>query len=308
VTIELSVIIPAHNPRRDYLARVLEALRAQTLPQQDWELLIVDNQSDPAVESFVDLHWHSRAKVVREHKLGLTCARVRGFSDSSGKIVVLVDDDNVLAPDFLEAALTIAREFPFIGTWGGCIVPEYEQPSAAPPSELDSLLTLRQVSYDMWSNDPDHHASTPWGAGLCVRRAVAEAYCREVAANANRASLDLKGGILLYGGDTDIAYTGCRMGFAKGVFTRLHVTHLIPANRCTADYLCRVAHGRGYSEVLHGYALSGVVPSEEPLSLAALVRQFRTILRPRLLRSIAFAHRRGRQKAFQDLTVARDRL
>ena len=48
---QLSVIICCHNPRRDYLARVLEALKAQTLSTNNWELLVVDNASEDPVSA-----------------------------------------------------------------------------------------------------------------------------------------------------------------------------------------------------------------------------------------------------------------
>ena len=41
----ISVVIPTHNPRMDYLRRVLEALRGQTLPREQWEIIVVDNGS-----------------------------------------------------------------------------------------------------------------------------------------------------------------------------------------------------------------------------------------------------------------------
>ena len=41
----LSVIIPTHNPKWNYLRQVLEALAAQTLDHSQWELVIVDNAS-----------------------------------------------------------------------------------------------------------------------------------------------------------------------------------------------------------------------------------------------------------------------
>ena len=44
--IEVSVVIPTHNPRRDYLAQTLEALAAQTLAPEKWELVVVDNKSE----------------------------------------------------------------------------------------------------------------------------------------------------------------------------------------------------------------------------------------------------------------------
>lgn len=301
MTTDLSVIIPVHNPRRDYLGRVLDALRGQSLPKERWELLVVDNRSDRPVASWLDLGWHQHAAVVREEELGLTRARVRGLRETGGRIAIFVDDDNVLAPDYLEQALDVGEAFPFLGTWGGCIDPEFERPDSAPPHELYSLLTLREVSADLWSNDPGHHDSTPWGAGLCVRREVAEAYVREIVANPARASLDLKGNTLVYSGDTDIAYTGCRVGLAKGVFSRLRVIHLIPAQRCTATYLCRVAQGRGYSEVLHTYLMLGVLPTPDKIDLRQALRYVGSLLKPSIQRSTAFAHLRGRRRAFRDL-------
>ncbi|MGA2852681.1 MAG: glycosyltransferase, partial [Verrucomicrobiota bacterium] len=53
--LEISIIICTHNPREDYLRRVLEALRAQTLPARDWELLLVDNASEKPLASRFDL-------------------------------------------------------------------------------------------------------------------------------------------------------------------------------------------------------------------------------------------------------------
>jgi glycosyltransferase involved in cell wall biosynthesis len=42
----ISAVICTHNPRRDYLERTLQALKSQTLPLPDWELVIVDNASE----------------------------------------------------------------------------------------------------------------------------------------------------------------------------------------------------------------------------------------------------------------------
>jgi|GEM_PF-159128 len=152
----ISVVIPTHNPREDYLARVIEALRQQTLPRERWELVVVDNgsraplragvglQDDgttgpqdggtslpshvPTFPPFteIDLSWHPNARIVQEEKLGLTFARLRGFAEAKGELIVMVDDDNVLAPDYLETAVRIARDHPMLGAFGGKCLPEFE--------------------------------------------------------------------------------------------------------------------------------------------------------------------------------------
>src|SRR5262249_1907597 len=113
----LSVIICTHNPRRDYFSRCLEGLRAERFPHSQWELVVVDNASDELLEGRVDLSWHPAARVVREETQGLTSARLRGIRESRGDFLIFVDDDNVLDPDFLEMAVRIARERPFLGSW-----------------------------------------------------------------------------------------------------------------------------------------------------------------------------------------------
>ena len=298
----LSVVIPAHNPREDHMRLVLDALRQQSLPVARWELVVVDNQSAPPLQGRLDLGWHPHAVIVREERVGLTHARVAGFARARGDLTVLVDDDNALAPDYLEQVLRISAEFPFVAVWGGAINPQYEEPNLAPPASLRSLLTLREVNADLWSNDPDHHASTPWGAGLCMRREVFERYAEELVANPRRYDLDLKGAVLLYGGDTDIAYTACRMGHAKGVFRALTLTHLIPSGRCTEEHLCRVSYGRGYSEMLHHLSLFGRLPPLDAGFGQWARIQYRHLKLPALERAVDRAHLQGRGDAFRELS------
>ena len=65
----LSVIICTHNPRLDYLRRVLAALQNQTLSSGEWELVMVDNASHTPLSGTIDLSWHPQGRVVREENL-----------------------------------------------------------------------------------------------------------------------------------------------------------------------------------------------------------------------------------------------
>ena len=116
---DISVILCTHNPRRDYLCRTVDALRGQSLAGDQWELLVIDNCSDTPLADYLDLSWKDNSRIVVEEKLGLTHARLRGIEESCGELLVFVDDDNVLDADYLEVALRIARERPFLGSWSG---------------------------------------------------------------------------------------------------------------------------------------------------------------------------------------------
>ena len=125
--VTLSVIIPAHNPDRSRMRRVLEALRLQDLPTSEWELILVDNRStEPLEADALELRWHASARVVRENSIGLTHARVRGFREAQGELCVLVDDDNLFARDFLLRARDIATRCEQVGVFGGPVLPEFE--------------------------------------------------------------------------------------------------------------------------------------------------------------------------------------
>jgi GT2 family glycosyltransferase len=118
-----SVILCTHNPRPAYLQRVLDGLAQQTLDAAQWEFLIIDNASKNPLEGSVDLSFHQPSRMIREETVGLTAARLRGIRESTSKVLVFIDDDNVLAPDYLTHVATIDREWPVLGTWGGQILP-----------------------------------------------------------------------------------------------------------------------------------------------------------------------------------------
>ena len=281
----------------DYLARVIDALRQQTLPRERWELVVVDNASKEMADGRLDLRWHPHAKIVREERLGLTNARLRGFAEAAGEVIVLVDDDNVLAPDYLEQVVRISREYPFLGTWSGSLELELEEGSPEPPRELRHLLCERAPVKDVWSNDRSNFAATPWGAGECIRCEVAMAYADKVAREPRRRQLDLQGEQLVYGGDTDIAYTGLAMGLGMGVFTSLRITHLTPKSRCTEEYLLKNYEAHAYSEVLHYWVEHGTTPEQRTDLRGRIGEVARRLLGSSLERKMSTARSRGLKAA-----------
>lgn len=246
----ISVIICTHNPRADYLERVIEALKSQTLPMEKWEVLLIDNASDQQLSSKVDLSWHPNARHVREEQLGLTSARLRGIQEAEAETLIFVDDDNVLNSDYLEAALKISEAWSMLGAWSGQIRPDFEEQPPEWTKPYWYMIAIREFGRDQWSNLIHEDTTTPCGAGLCVRRVVAEKYAELVRDQSERATMDRKGKLLTSCGDSDIAFTACDIGLGKGVFVSLKLTHLIPAYRIQEDYLLKLAEGIAYSKAI----------------------------------------------------------
>src|SRR5216683_5519979 len=246
----LSVIICTHNPRSDYLRRCIGGLRGQTLPYSWWELVVVDNRSDEVVAHRIDLSWHPEVRIVREETLGLTPARLRGIRETSGELLVFVDDDNMLDADFLQIALRTAKEKPFLGSWSGQCRPGFEEPPPEWTRRYWGSLVIREFDNDVWSNLPRLPESMPCGAGLCVRRGVALRYLHLHESGKRSFQFDRTGDSLLSGGDNDLAACACDIGLGVGLIASLKLTHLISPERLTEDYLVRLAEGIFFSAVI----------------------------------------------------------
>lgn len=295
----LSVVICTHNPRADYLARTLDGLRAQSLPAGVWELVIVDNASREPVDSHPDFSWQPATRVVREAELGLTAARLRGIAEARADLLVLVDDDNVLAPDYLARGVEQSRSWPQLGAWGcGHFTPEWESPPPAEFTDYLAYLAVHHAPRDCWSNRLFDYPATPAGAGMFVRTPVARRYADLVRNDERRKLLDRSGEGLAGCGDFDLALTAIDLGFGVGIFTTLKMIHLMPRGRVEESYLLRLVEGHAYSTVLL-HSLRDPNFSAPRRSLRRVVQEFRLrrALRPIPLK-IHDARRRGENRAW----------
>lgn len=246
----LTVVLCTHNPRADYLSRTLAGLAEQTLALADWELLIVDNLCDQPIAERRGLGWRADTRIVVEPKLGLTPARLRGIREARGELLVFVDDDNVLDPPYLEHAQRISAEHAFLGAWSGQCIGEFEAPPPEWTRRYWGNLCIRQFDQVIWSNLPRLPDTMPAGAGLCIRRSVAEHYLELHFSGRRSFQFDRRGSSLLSGGDNDLAACACRLGMGVGLFPQLRLLHLIPPQRLTAHYLARLAEAIAFSSVL----------------------------------------------------------
>jgi glycosyltransferase involved in cell wall biosynthesis len=300
--IKISVIICSHNPREEHIRRTLQALRIQTLPASEWELLVIDNASQSPLSERLDISWHPDSRHLQEPKLGKLNAWLLGMRQARSDILLFVDDDNVLAPDYLEQALALGAEWPFVGAWGGSILPEYEKPLPEWVGDQVWRITVVEVKEDVWSNLREDLVNFPVGAGLCIRRQVAQKYVERCESNSVSAMLDRSGKGLGGYGDIDLVYCALDLGLGKGKSPRLRLTHLIPSNRLTLDYF--VCHSESDAASMMLFRASRGLPVEEPRPIG-LIESLRWLVHrlihriPREQYEISKAHHRGLQKGWE---------
>jgi glycosyltransferase involved in cell wall biosynthesis len=202
---------------------------------------------------------------VREEQLGLTNARLRSFSESQGEIVVCVDDDNVLDPDYLTQVLLAFETDAQLGAVGGKAIARYE---AAPPAwfaGLDISLGCRDLGdaplRASWSGiaaeNRQYPICAPIGAGMAIRRAAFAAYVAATRSDPKRKRLGRRGSDLASGEDNDIIMSVLEQGLLVAYLPQLRLDHLIPAHRLTPEYLARYAYSsnRTWVQVLDVHGL-----------------------------------------------------
>ena len=269
---ELSVIICTYNPKIKVLQRVLDALGKQTLRREAWELVIIDNNSSDNIASALA----TEEAIIREERPGLANARIRGLQETSGEIIVFVDDDNVLREDYLEKALQYMQIYSPVGAIGGKAIAEYEK---APPAWFDDLNIslgcrdlgdqIKTTAFHQEGATPvrvsEYPAFSPIGTGLVIRRTAMQAYWEAVEHDNKRRAFGRTGKALISGEDNDIILTLLNHGWEVGYFPELYVTHLIGADRVQPSYLARMNYASSKSWVqvlaLHGITIWPSIPA-----------------------------------------------
>jgi glucosyl-dolichyl phosphate glucuronosyltransferase len=100
--VEICVIICSFN-RCNYLPKLLESLKTQTLSKERFEILIVDNNSTDHTRKVISTFQESlpNLKYIFEPRQGLSIARNRGMSETESPLVVYIDDDAYAEPEWL---------------------------------------------------------------------------------------------------------------------------------------------------------------------------------------------------------------
>ena len=166
-------------------------------------------------------------RVVREHQLGLGHAHARGFAEASGQLVTWVEDDNWIAPDWLELVSRTMEEHPEVGALGGFNEPVCE---ISPPPWLERF----QYAYAAGPQGPARGDVTAsrgflWGAGLTVRKGAWD----QLVGQGFRLQLPDRQGSTSFnsGGDSEICFALRLSGWRLWFEPRLRLRHFLPGHR-----------------------------------------------------------------------------
>lgn len=94
---DISVIIPTYNEEK-YLTKTLESIRNQKT-NLDYEIIVSDCDSE---DRTVEVAKKYADKIVKSKKRSIASARNTGAKYAKGELLVFVDADTILMPDYLD--------------------------------------------------------------------------------------------------------------------------------------------------------------------------------------------------------------
>lgn len=236
--IRLSIVICTYNPLSKHFNQVIDCI-GKAIENETVDCIIVDNSSVPEIRSRKDIRIPPWARVIREMKSGQIYARIAGARESRSDWIIYVDDDNLLAPNFISAAREYILNFPNAGVFTSSISPVYETEPESWTRKYTQFLAISSHKTDVESGDP-FGGTLPIGAGMIVKKEVMDAYEIELETEPAFQNLGRTDESLLSGDDTHIGLIAMKLKRTCVLCKNLHVKHLIPNNRLELEYIRKI--------------------------------------------------------------------
>jgi glucosyl-dolichyl phosphate glucuronosyltransferase len=170
---KVSVIICSYNRER-YIKAALESMVAQDFSPDDFEAIVVDNNSKDNTEavcrSFISQHSTHNLLYLTETAQGSSFARNTGAQAAKGEVLCFMDDDAVAEKDFVATVWNFYTAHRDTGGFGGRIIPRYIPSEPAWMSHfVSSLVGNFDYSADITEFKPNKY---PLESNMAVPKKV----------------------------------------------------------------------------------------------------------------------------------------
>ncbi|MBC6697793.1 glycosyltransferase [Hymenobacter puniceus] len=246
----VTFLICTHNGATR-LADTLRHIAAQQVTNGiAWEVLIVSNaSSDNTIEVALNLretlHIQVPFRVLEEPVAGKENALIRGFNEAAYEYIVIIDDDNWIAPNYLELVNEIMSAHPEIGVLGAHAEGMFE---ITPPAWFEQFQAVYAVGpQNGGQNGPlPAHEGYLYGAGSVVRKSA----WQKLLEHGFRFTTSTKRGkIIVSGEDVELGDALQLAGYKLWYDDRLRFKHFMFKERLTWNYLMRIGQGTASSQL-----------------------------------------------------------
>ncbi|MGJ3236007.1 glycosyltransferase [Marivirga sp.] len=240
----ISVIVCTYN-RQEYLPYCLKYLANQSADNNNFEVLIIDNNSTDSTaniaKDFIKLNPQLVVKYFSEKNKGLTHARNRGIKEAKGEILSFIDDDAFVDYNFIKETKNYFDENQAVSAIGGKILPVYE---VKEPKWMSKYLLTLVAALDM-GNAPKKFKGRkfPIGANMAFRSKVFKEY------GLFNTDLGRRGDVLEGGEEKELFLRLKKHKEIIHYVPKVKVDHIIPEKRLTMKYIKGLGIGVGSSEI-----------------------------------------------------------
>ncbi|KYD19077.1 glycosyltransferase family 2 protein [Saccharococcus caldoxylosilyticus] len=236
----VSVVICTYNRVR-FLASCIESVLKNNVDKEFYEILVIDNNSsdntEEVVKSLAQNNPHIR--YVKESKVGLSYARNRGIEEAKGDIIVFIDDDVEVAPNYVEEIISFFNKYPDAVCAGGKVIPvwHFEKPTWF-SSEFASIIG--ETTYGEETRVLKFR-EYPIGCNMIFKK---EIFNKIGLFNNN---LGIKGNELYLGEEVDICDRILKLGYKIYYLPRASVYHRVHRNKVDKEYILKRLTLEGHS-------------------------------------------------------------
>lgn len=241
----ISVIICTYN-RAKYIYNVLKSVADGALPASMYEIVVVNNNSSDNTEAECRrfrLAYPNVAMVYcEEREQGLSHARNSGIKNSSGNILVFVDDDALVNDGYLKSYFDFFDRHEAAMAAGGPIIPLYD--GCKEPLWM-SHYTRQLITGKLWLGSKEKEFpgdAFPGGGNAAYRRVVFEKV------GLFNVELGRKGESLIGAEEKDLFDRLKTRGLKFFYLPNSILYHLIPPTKLTDEYFERLSYSIGVSE------------------------------------------------------------
>lgn len=240
----LSIIICSYN-RASYISDALTSLYGQSSGLDDFEVIIVDNNSiDNTKEVYAQwrqTNTNGQFTFISETKQGASFARNTGAAIAKGEWVCFMDDDAVATTDYVKNIIKHIQDQPFIVGFGGRIIPKY---IPGEPKWMSYYVSSLVGNFDYAPTAcAFENGKYPLESNMIVKKSV---YDQIGGFNVNLPGVV---GTLRIGGEgKELFYKIIALGHTIYYDPSICVHHVVEVKKLTSEYMYRVASGIGRGE------------------------------------------------------------
>ncbi len=239
----VSVVICSYNGAQR-LPPTLEHLSRQKVDSAiPWEIVLVDNASDDNMAALAKKQWDTTGNSVPirmvSHPIpGKTGALQLGIEKALYDYLVICDDDNWLASNYVQLVYEIMNQHLGIGALGGKSSPAFE---TMPPKWFERAGSAYATGLQHEETGPLYNNwEVLWGAGMVLNR---EALNKLNSSGFKYLLTTKRGKTIVSGEDDEVCYALKLIDYKVWYDSRLELQHFIPAYRLTENYLKRLMYG-----------------------------------------------------------------